>query len=249
MLFIFKNMKYKIFIYILLAVLISSCSARKNYVRVERPDQRKGTPQRTDGSYEINGERYYPISSSAGFVQLGEASWYGDDFHGLKTANGEVYDMHSKSAAHTILPFNTYVKVENLSNNKFTIVRINDRGPFKKGRIIDLSYAAAKEIDLVGPGVAKVKVTALKKDQIDPDINEGTFTIQVGSFGEQKNAEKLAEKLRVIYDYINITEFKDENNKKFFRLHVSKSHTLDRAVEIEKKLEDMGFTEAFIVRL
>lgn len=242
-------MKYKFFTYILLGVFISSCSLQKHYVRVDKPASGRSTPGETDGSYEIDGERYYPISSSSGFVQLGEASWYGGKFHGRKTANGEVYDMHKISAAHKILPFNTYVKVLNLNNNKYTIVRINDRGPFKKGRIIDLSYAAAKEIDLVGPGVAKVKITALRREQIDPNIKEGTFTIQVGSFGEKVNAERLAGQLRVLYDYINITEYSNENNKRFFRLHVSKSDTLDRAVEIEKKLEEMGLTEAFIVRL
>ncbi len=242
-------MKYKIFTYILLAFFISSCSMKRSYVRVEKPSTGNSTSSKKDGSYVIDGERYYPITSSSGFVQLGKASWYGDEFHGRKTANGEVYDMHQKSAAHKILPFNTYVKVQNLDNNTYTIVRINDRGPFKKGRIIDLSFEAAKEIGLVGPGVANVKITALRKDQIDPGIKEGTFTVQVGSFGEQENAKRLGEKLRILYDYINITEFKDANNRKFFRLHVSKTHTLDSAVEIEKKLEEMGFTEAFIVRL
>ena len=232
-------MKHKIFIYILVAAFISSCSAKKTYV----------TPREKDGSYVINGERYYPISSSSGFVEYGKASWYGGKFHGRKTSNGEVYDMHKKSAAHKTLPFNTYVKVQNLSNNKYTIVRVNDRGPFVKGRIIDLSYAAAKEIDLVGPGTASVKLTALRRDQVDPGITEGIFTVQIGAFGEQANAQRLADRLRVLYNYINITEYEDENNRKFFRLHVSKSHNLDSAAEIEKKLEEMGFTEAFIVRL
>jgi rare lipoprotein A len=157
--------------------------------------------------------------------------------------------MHSKTAAHKILPFNTYVKVQNMSNYKYTIVRINDRGPFVKGRIIDLSYAAAKEIDLVGPGTAEVKITALTRYRVAPGIKEGIFTVQIGAFGEQANAQRLADKLRLLYDYINITEFRDEMDRKFFRLHVSKSYTLDSAVEIEKKLEGMGFTEAFIVRL
>lgn len=242
-------MKYKILLYILLAVFISSCSARRAYVTIEKPTAGKSAISRKDGSYIIDGERYYPISSSSGFVQHGEASWYGDKFHGRKTANGEKYDMYKKSAAHKILPFNTYVKVTNLSNDKYTIVRINDRGPFKKGRVIDLSYAAAKEIDLVGPGVAKVKIIALRRDQVDPNIKDGTFTVQIGAFGEKANAEGLADKLSVLYDYINITEYRDNNNRKFFRVHVSKTHTLDSAVEIEKKLEEMGFPEAFIVRL
>ena len=242
-------MKRKILIYILLCLLFSSCSVERPYVRVEHPFPGKSALENKDGSYVINGEHYYPITSSAGFVQIGKASWYGRDFHGLKTADGEVYDMHQKSAAHKILPFNTYVKVINLRNNKYTIVRINDRGPFVKGRIIDLLYAAAKEIDLIGLGVEKVKIIALRRDQVDPGIREGIFTVQIGAFSKHENAARLADKLRVIYDYVNISEYIDEKNNKFFRLHVSKTHTLDRALKAEKKLEDMGFTEAFIVRL
>lgn len=242
-------MKHKIYIFILLFLLFSACSSKKTYVRVAYPIPGKSTPEKRDGSYEINGERYYPVSSSAGFVQTGNASWYGGEFHGRKTSNGEVYDMNGKSAAHKILPFNTYVKVQNLANNKCTIVRINDRGPFVKGRIIDLSYAAAKEIDLVGPGTSKVKITALSRDQIDPGIQEGIFTVQVGAFSEHDNARRLADKLRVLYSYVRISEYINEDKIRFFRLHVSKTHTLHSAVETEKKLEEMGFTEAFIVRL
>lgn len=243
-------MKYKITICILLSFFLFSCSAKKTYVRVKKPSSGKAvTPKKRDGSYVINDERYYPITSSSGFVQLGEASWYGKDFHGRKTANGEIYDMYKISAAHKILPFNTYVKVLNLNNNKYIIVRINDRGPFVKGRIIDLSYAAAKEIDLIGTGVAKVKVTALKKKQIKSGIQEGVFTVQVGAFSDKLNAENLADKLRVIFDYVVISEYQDINNKRFFRIHATKSNNLDSAIKMEKKLEDMGFTQAFIVRL
>ncbi len=242
-------MKHKIFFYILLSSFIFSCAPQRIGVRVPKPSQTQKTPEKQDGSYVINGERYYPITSSSGFEQTGTASWYGGKFHGRKTSNGETYDMHKKSAAHKILPFNTYVKVTNLDNNKSTIVRINDRGPFAKGRIIDLSYAAAKELGVVGPGTARVNIVALRRDQVSPNIQEGTFTVQIGAFGQKENARRLADKLRVIYDYVNITEYVDEKNNKFFRLHVSKTHTLDNAVEAEKKLEDMGFTEAFIVRL
>ncbi len=242
-------MKSKTLIYILLCLLFSSCSVKSPYVRIEHPSSGKSASENKDGSYVINGERYYPITSSEGFIQIGRASWYGPDFHGLKTANGEVYDMHQKSAAHKILPFNTYVKVINLSNNKYTIVRINDRGPFVRGRIIDLSYAAAKEIGLVGPGVAEVKIIALRRDQVDPGIREGIFTVQIGAFSKHENAVRLADRLRVIYNYVQISEYIDGKNNKFFRLHVSKTHTLDSARNAEKKLEDMGFTEAFIIRL
>jgi rare lipoprotein A len=238
-----KN-RYGVIISILICLLASACSVKRVPGEVKI-----ALPEKKEDFYVINGERYYPINSATGFIERGIASWYGDDFHGKKTSNGEVYDMHTKTAAHTILPFNTYVKVTNLSNKKYTIVRINDRGPFVKGRIIDLSYAAAKEIDLVGPGTARVEVIALNKNQIDPGIREGTFTVQVGAFAEQANARRLADKLKVLYEYVNITEYLDANNKRFYRIHVSKTHTLDNAIKARKELEELGFAEAFIVRL
>ena len=167
-----------------------------------------------------------------------------------------------KTAAHKILPFGTYVKVINLDNNKYTVVKINDRGPFADGRIIDLSYSAAKDILLIGPGVAKVKVTALGKKigeagsngsgkalLEDKNLDKGDFTIQVGAFKNRNNAVELADRLKVLFDYVNIAEAADENNGPIFRLHISKSNTLTEAEENEKKLKDMGFKEAFIVRI
>ena len=240
----------KIPLIIIISLLLFSCSGKTTYI-VRRPSETETPvkPTQKTGSYVINGKKYYPITDSSGFIQVGEASWYGKKFHGRKTANGETYDMHKKSAAHKILPFDTVVKVENLSNGKYTIVRINDRGPFMKGRIIDLSLAAAKEIDLVGPGVARVRITALKNKEEKQEIRKGEFTIQIGSFSERENAEKLAGKLRVIYDYVKINEYINEKNQKFFRLHVTKTGTLNDAGRMEKQLEDLGFEEAFIVRL
>lgn len=92
----------------------------------------------------------------------GKASWYGEEFHGRRTANGEIYDMYKISAAHKTLPLGTIVRVKNLENGKSVVVRINDRGPFVRGRIIDLSYAAAKKIDMVEKGVVDVKLKVLK---------------------------------------------------------------------------------------
>lgn len=93
---------------------------------------------------------------------MGEASYYAAKFHGRKTANGEIFDMYSKSAAHKTLPFNTILEVTNLDNQKSVIVRVNDRGPFVKGRILDLSYAAAREIDMISSGVARVSIKIIK---------------------------------------------------------------------------------------
>ena len=93
---------------------------------------------------------------------MGEASYYAEKFHGRKTANGEIFDMYKKSAAHKTLPFNTIIEVTNLDNQQRVIVRVNDRGPFMKGRILDLSYAAALEIDMISSGVARVSIKVIK---------------------------------------------------------------------------------------
>ncbi len=117
----------------------------------------------------------------------GIASWYGPNFHGKKTASGEIYNMFDFTAAHKYLPFNTIVRVKNLSNNKSVIVRINDRGPFVKKRIIDLSYAAAKKIGLIKTGTAFVEVEILSRR---------SYFIQAGCFLNSKNAKRVLKKLR-----------------------------------------------------
>ena len=213
--------------------------------------------------YVINGERYYPLPDAEGFVQSGKASWYGRKFHGRPTASGEVFDMNKKSAAHKTLPMGTYVKVVNLFNKKELIVRINDRGPFVKGRIIDLSRAAAREIGLIGPGVAGVKIVALGREvdrltsrsgttrpvvEIE-DVNRGEFTLQVGAFRDRHNALRLADRLKVIFDHVEISSYDDHAEQKIYRVWVSRSKTLIKAGEVKKRIEDMGFEEVFIVNL
>jgi rare lipoprotein A len=239
------------FFYLVVILLLSSCARERHYVRIPPAEESKGD---IADFYEMNGERYHPLPDSIGFVETGKASWYGKAFHGKPTSSGEIFDMYKKTAAHKTLPIGTYVTVINLENNESTVVRINDRGPFVKGRIIDLSYGAAKEIHMDGTGLAGVKIIALGKETSTPkldidDFETGEFTVQVGAFKNKNNALNLAKRLRVIFDYVNIMEYLDEDNQKFFRLHVSKSTTLVKAGEIEKRLEDMGFTDAFILRL
>jgi rare lipoprotein A len=112
-------------------------------------------------SYVVKGRRYYILSSAKGFKEKGLASWYGEPFHGRKTASGEIYDMDKVSAAHKTLPLHTWIEVRNMSNNRLLTLRVNDRGPFVPGRIIDLSRAAARELGVYGPGVAKVYIKAV----------------------------------------------------------------------------------------
>jgi rare lipoprotein A len=124
--------------------------------RVE-PLSRGGNPE----SYVVFGDRYYPLRDSKGFVERGIASWYGRKFHGRNTSNGERYDMYTMSAAHKLLPIPTYVQVTNLENGRKVVVRVNDRGPFHENRVIDLSYAAAARIGMLGKGTALVEIRAI----------------------------------------------------------------------------------------
>lgn len=251
-------MKNRILLLFIIPLITTSCSGVDYYL--EKP---RSVSSKTRADYYIvNGERYYPLPDSLGFVETGKASWYGEDFHGRPTSSGEIYDMYKNTAAHKTLPLGTHVKVINLENNESTIVRINDRGPFVKDRIIDLSYGAAKEIHMDVAGLADVKVIALGKDTgglsnengASPvlDLKEfetGVFTVQVGAFTDKNNALVLAERLRADFDYVNITEYSDKENRIFFRVHVSRSTTLARAEESKKRLEGIGFSEAFILRL
>jgi rare lipoprotein A len=147
----------------------------------------------------------------------GEASWYGAPFHGRRASNGETYDMNKMTAAHRTLPFNTVVRVTNMTNGKSTTVRITDRGPFVGNRIIDLSFAAAKEIESVGPGVVRVRLDILSA--IDP--NAGYFCVQIGAFRERVNAERMRTRLSTSYSPIHIVEYPTDGGS-FYRVRVGK---------------------------
>jgi rare lipoprotein A len=123
-------------------------------------------------SYEVFGQRYVTKASSRGHVERGKASWYGKKFHGRKTSSGERYDMYQMTAAHKTLPLPTYALVTNLGNGRSTVVKVNDRGPFVGNRVIDLSYAAAKRLDMIHAGTAMVEVRS-----IDPRDHGGKVKI------------------------------------------------------------------------
>ncbi|MDI6791004.1 MAG: septal ring lytic transglycosylase RlpA family protein [Thermodesulfobacteriota bacterium] len=218
----------------------------------------KGIPP-TQRPYEIFGEAYYPIPSADGFAEEGIASWYGPDFHGKGTSCGEIYDMYEFTAAHKLLPMHTYVRVLNLENNQETVVRINDRGPFVKGRVIDLSLAAAKEIGMHNNGTAFVRIEALgaptevsengqrvKRFVQTMDYRAGKFWIQVGAFTSKDNADRLRDSLNKNYDQVDI-EAHNRGDALFYRVQVFASTNLDKARDIQRQFEDNGFHGAFLV--
>lgn len=248
---------------VILAFLFSGCALEtppKRPASLARAVPEKWVPGARP--YEVNGVRYFPLPDADGFVEYGKASWYGEEFHGRPTASGLIYDMHAKSAAHKTLPLDTLVRVVNLSNQKSIIVPVNDRGPFVKGRVIDLSYAAAKEMDMIGPGVVDVKVEALARESTRPDseggsvpliewqdLRRGEFTIQIGAFENRNNALNLADRFRGVFDFVKVAVYQYGAGRVLYRVHVSKSVTLDEAANLEKRLADMGFPDAFVVRM
>lgn len=135
---------------------------------VPRPEVKSasGNPE----SYEVLGKRYRVLDTSAGYRERGIASWYGEKFHGRRTSSGVPYDMYRMTAAHKTLPLPTYVRVTNLENGRSVVLRVNDRGPFIEGRIIDVSFVAAQKLGLVGPGTARVEVEALDPPARDPGL-------------------------------------------------------------------------------
>lgn len=140
-----------------LASVPAAAHAMPDAVPVAEPRSRYGNPK----AYEVMGQRYFVLDSAAGYKERGRASWYGTKFHGRRTSSGEPYDMYQMTAAHKTLPLPTYVRVTRKSNGRSVVVRVNDRGPFHTGRIIDLSYAAAARLDLLKEGSAEVEVEAL----------------------------------------------------------------------------------------
>lgn len=204
-------------------------------------------------SYRINGQWYHPITNSDGFRESGLASWYGAPFHGRITASGEVYNMYAKTAAHKILPLGTYVLVRNRDNGEETVVRINDRGPFVRGRVIDLSYRAAKEIEMIGPGIARVEVIAMEKGQAkaggvdkEVDFSTGSFTVQVGAFANRASAENLRDKLLKQYEHVALTPVR-KGSQILYRVRVGRFSCLKSARKTETRLVETGHANAFAV--
>ena len=212
--------------------------------------------------YQVAGVWYQPLSHANGFRQQGIASWYGEDFHGKPTSSGQIYNMYGISAAHKILPLGTWVRVRSLGNGKTLDLPINDRGPFIPGRVIDLSFGAAQQLGVIGPGTAPVEIIALGYKEIPQpaarpsaapvyrpaNYDDGTFAIQVGVFGERKNAEALLQKLNRSYEHASIRPFHcSEKSRTLYRVLVGRCDSLGTAERYEQFLRTNGFPDAFTV--
>ena len=190
----------------LLLLLLVGCGSKQNVTYIPGSHRfsksSKAIHKATMHPYRVGGRNYYPTVVAVGSTYRGIASWYGPNFHGRRTSNGEIYNMHDFTAAHKTLPMNTMVKVTNLKNGRSTVVRINDRGPFVGDRIIDLSYAAAKKIGIVDRGTAPVELEVLGFGSYSQNLPGekkqnmvlGNFAVQIGSFRRYEGAKIIQDR-------------------------------------------------------
>ncbi len=229
----------------------------------EKPQPIAGMP-RSQRPYQIYGVWYYPIPSALGYTEDGIASWYGDIFHGKPTSSGEVYNMYDMTAAHKILPLGTHVKVINKSNGAMVILRVNDRGPFVSGRIIDLSYTAAQKLGMLQPGTIPVRVEAVQvaeqtqmkgktvwKAEAVPNFQYGNFSIQVGAFQQVANALNLRKALQQSYEKVSVQPptARDRELERYYRVQVGAYKDLQEAQKEADRLKQNGYPGAFVVAM
>jgi rare lipoprotein A len=174
--------------------------------------------------------------------QTGIASWYGPGFHGKATASGEIYNQNELTAAHQTLPLGTRVMVTNLENGRSTEVLVNDRGPFAKGRIIDLSYSAAQSIDMVGPGTALVRVEVLDGPTPIPSIRTALdYTLQLGSFSQLENAQLLRDRLAKSFSDVTIAPLQSKDTT-YYRVQLGNFSNRNAAEDLARQVTEAGYS-------
>jgi len=207
------------FLFLFALALVSACSIPPSRVRVPQP----------------------PAPDSR-VSQTGIASWYGPGFHGKATASGDVYNQNDMTAAHQTLPLGSKVMVTNMENGRAAEVFVNDRGPFAKGRIIDLSYAAAQSIDMVGPGTALVRLDLLESPvplrAIRPTLD---YTLQLGSFSQLENAQQLRDRVVKSFDSVMITPLQSKDTT-YYRVHLGNFSNRSAAEEMARQISQAGYS-------
>ncbi len=216
-------------------ILLTACGPKQ---RVVVHGRFESSSEKREVRKEERTERVAKIERREGReVQYGVASWYGGEFHGRPTSSGEIYDMFQLTCAHNSLPLGTMVMVTNLENGRSVELRVNDRGPFAKERIIDVSYAAAHILGMWGKGTAYVKV-----EWLGPPLSElvERFHIQVGAFSEESRAQDLAEQLKRHFNNVFIATVETQTQK-YHRVRIGPFETREVALPIAERLSQLGF--------
>jgi rare lipoprotein A len=208
----------------------------KEVVPVSAPFSRYGNPS----TYQVNGHTYEVMTSLSGYRVRGLASWYGTKFHKLRTSSGEKYDMYALTAAHKTLPIPCYVRVKNLDNGRMSVVKVNDRGPFHEGRVIDLSYAAAVKLGLLPKGTAHVEVEALtvKRRGGSPVAH---FYVQAGAF----KTRAFAESLRIKLSHLTPSPVFIESYQQHFLVRVGPFADRAMTEQLKRTLRQQGVEGSF----
>lgn len=213
---------------------------------MQEPRSARGNPP----FYEVMGKRYFVMKEAAGYVERGIASWYGPGFHEALTSNGERYDMYAMTAAHKTLPLPCYVQVTNLRNGRSVVVRVNDRGPFKDGRIIDLSYTAASKLDILRDGTAFVEVRALTQEKSPAPVTRqasaqaSSLYIQAGAFGSETNATDLLERLRTSGVENGFVRRDHVGGQALYRVRIGPVENVREFDRLLERLKSLGIPDA-----
>jgi len=228
---------------LLMSLALAGCGGKK-----PPPQGGYGKAPATQRPYSIKGKTYHPIPSADGYAEEGVASWYGKDFHGKSTSCGEIYDMYKLTAAHKILPMHTTLKVTNLENGRSVTVRVNDRGPFVSGRIIDMSYAGAKALDMHVKGTTKVRLESVGGIPGATSVRDlpGPFYVQIGAFVNESNAQRLLTVIRRAGYQQSRIHSKDVGGERFFRVHAGTFPSLDEAERARVRLSG-EYRDAFVI--
>jgi len=260
-------MKFKLLFVLLFSLTALSCAHHdsapsnvrldedkiRNAIPANEPFSRYGNPE----SYTVMGKTYQVLKSNQGFVQKGNASWYGTKFHGKRTSSGEDYNMYAMTAAHKTLPLPSYVEVRHLDNGKKIIVKVNDRGPFHDGRIIDLSYAAATKLGITGTGTGPVEIRVINTSGLDLNTasvvmpsavkSSGKIHVQVAAFKAAEQAEQVATKLRnKRFQSVRVNMGKADG-KKMYRVRIGPIPNMDLAYKVLRNLNNIGHNTASVL--
>lgn len=219
---------------------------------MREPRSKYGNPT----SYSVLGKTYVTLDQADNFVQRGEASFYGTKFHGRRTSSGEIYDMNKMTAAHKKLPLPSYVEVTNLKNGKKVVVKVNDRGPFHRGRIIDLSYAAAAKLGITRQGTGQVEIKVIDPNRRSDDMpamaaaptqawdNDGLLFVQAGAFAKRENAERRRRTLPEDWADKAVVRTGQGAGKELFKIYIGPLQTLAQADAVSAQLKQQGIDDA-----
>lgn len=200
--------------------------------------------------YDVFGKRYYVLKTNKGYKAEGFASWYGTKFQGKRTSTGDAYDMFAMTAASPVLPIPSFARVTNLQNGKSIIVKVNDRGPFHEGRVMDLSYVAAKKLDMLGHGTAKVRVEAIDVGntiQLASNNNPNIY-LQVGSYRQVDNATKIAQQLKTALKKPVFVSPVLQADQTIYRVLIGPLTSEQQSQDIKTALLEHGLTDGYTIR-